>query len=318
MLHIRDDEYRAEPGIWRGVTNEAYRSLPERPWGTSDVVTAARRSPAHIDLEPVEETDAMRRGTMIHTAVLEPDEFSARYCALDPADYPDAIHDLAGLRAWVEAQGLATKARSFDSLASALAEEGHEPPLWSTICQREAGDRAIIAAADYEAMLRCAESVTSHPLWADLTAGETYAELSVLAEVEGQLVRARPDLVVIDGGRATVIDLKTTRDASPLGWRQAVERYGSHYQLTLQRLALEAHGILVDRVVWVAVETSEPYACAVHALDTYSSERAEGDVRHIIRELGRARDPLAWRGYPDHIHELHMRPWSFMETRHAD
>jgi hypothetical protein len=314
-LRIRTDDYRAEPGVWAGVENAAYRSLPERPWGTSDIVTTCRRSAAHIGLDVVEETEAMRRGTMIHCAVLEPDEFQHRYVTLDPAEYPDAIHDLAGLRAWVAAQDIDIKARSLETLTSALADAGHEPPLWSTICARVADGREVIPAADYETMLRAAESVRSHPLWDELTDGDVHAELSVLAEVEGELVRARPDLVVVRDGRATIIDLKTTRDASPLGWRQSVERYGSHYQLTLQRLAVEAHGLEVDRVVWVAVETSDPHATGVYTLDPYSSQRAEADVRHAICELSRARDPLAWCGYPDTVQELHLRPWSFMEHR---
>ena len=313
---IRSDEYRAEPGIWTGVSNAEYRSLPERPWGTSDIVTCARRSPAHIDAEPVAETDAMRRGTMIHTAILEPDEFDDRYVSLDPADYPDAVHDLAGLRGWLKKAGHDLKARSFDELVSSCHGAGIHPPLWTTICEEVAEGREIIPAADYEAMVRAGESVRSHPLYAGLTEGECWTELSILAEVEGQLVRARPDLVVRqEGSRVILIDLKTTRDASPLGWRQSVERYGSHYQLTLQRLALEAHGLTVDAMVWVAVETAEPYACAVYALDDYSSGRAEADVRHVLRQLGETRDPFSWRGYPDRVNALHLRPWSFIEDR---
>lgn len=312
---IRSDEYRAEPGIWTGVSNHAYRSLPERPWGTSDIVTCARRSPAHVGLDVIEETDAMRRGTMIHMAILEPDEFEDHYVTLDPADYPDAVHDLAGLRAWLKSGGHDIKARSFDDLVAACHDAGLQPPLWSTICAEQAGDREMIPASDYETMVRAGESVRSHPLYADITEGECWSELSIIAEVEGQLVRARPDLVARKGDHVTLIDLKTTRDASPLGWRQSVERYGSHYQLTLQRLALEAHGLTVDRQLWVCVETAEPYACAMYALDDYSAGRAEADVRHVLRQLGETRDPFAWRGYPDRIHTLHMRPWSFIEDR---
>ena len=88
-----------EPGVYGGIGNEEYHKGPGL--SSSDLKLLAR-SPLHYKTAkaiPPKETDAMRLGTAVHCAVLEPDRFEKEYAAA-----PEAIdrRTKAGKAHWAE------------------------------------------------------------------------------------------------------------------------------------------------------------------------------------------------------------------------
>lgn len=86
-----------------GMPNDTYHDLPSV--SASFLKTLIQRSPAHAkwERENREETPAMKRGTLIHTALLEPHLLGELYCTL-PEDAPRKVSDetMEAVRWWRE------------------------------------------------------------------------------------------------------------------------------------------------------------------------------------------------------------------------
>lgn len=97
------------------------------------------------------------------------------------------------------------------------------------------------------------------------------AELSFFTvhEPTGLLIRTRPDWLLIEGGRVTIVDYKTTRDASLGGFTHSCYQFGYHiqaawYQHTIaQYFGLDAGEV---RFMFIAQEKEPPYLTGVYEL----------------------------------------------------
>ena len=65
-----------QPGLYTAMSLSAYHAAPGFSKSDLDLIA---RSPAHWKYGQREETPAMRLGAAVHTAVLEPDQWEARY-----------------------------------------------------------------------------------------------------------------------------------------------------------------------------------------------------------------------------------------------
>lgn len=153
------------------------------------------RSPLHLqaylrDPDMPEETPAMRFGTAVHTAVLEPVRFARQYAA-----FTGDKRTTAGKAAFAEL---------------------------------EARGAIVLKTDEYDAVCEIARAVRQHDLAGDLLA-DGAAEASVFwnDDATGVECRCRPDWLRQDG---IVIDLKTTTDASPEAFARSVVNYRYHVQ----------------------------------------------------------------------------------------
>jgi hypothetical protein len=91
--------------------------------------------------------------------------------------------------------------------------------------------------------------------------------------------KCRPDWLTDDG--SIVVDLKTTKDASPRGFKQSVANYRYHVQAAWYLHGLEqATGKRPDQFIFICVESTAPYAVAVYAADAEMIER--GTIRRCV------------------------------------
>lgn len=282
-----------------GLSNEAYHAHPSI---SSSAINTALRSPLHYHAQyvarAVERTESasMRLGTMVHTAVLEPDEWSARYIVAPDVDR----RTKAGKEAW----------------AQFLAEaKGYE-----VITNEEAAKAHAMAAV-----------VLEHPAAGPLLRGdfvEPEREASYFwrdAET-GLECRCRPDS--FDG--EIIVDLKTTKDASPSffwrddegrlherhgGFARSVANYGYHVQAAWYRRGVEAVTGRMPRHVIVAVETTAPYAVAVYELDALALEEGERLCQRAITTIAECQRVGRWPGYGDEIQRLGLPRWAVMEVQ---
>lgn len=146
------------------------------------------KSPAHFmayKLGDKKQTAAMKKGTMIHCAILEPEELEKRYCILEPSMLPNPDKDFRNT------ENKNFKAE-FEAKAALENKEIIDPVEW----------RNLIAHRD----LAYNNEVVS-PYLNNLIKRENYAEWD-FAGFHWRGVR--------DGvGKSYVLDLKTVADATP-------------------------------------------------------------------------------------------------------
>lgn len=270
--------------VVRGMSNEDYHALPAI---SSSAIIKALRSPLHYFAEYVAraaertESASMRLGTMVHTAVLEPETWEERYIVA-----PSGIdrRTKAGKEAWA----------AFEA---------------------EAAEREVITSEEAAKAHAMAAVVLEHPAAGPLLRGdfvEPERETSYFWRDPdtGLECRCRPDS--FDG--EVIVDLKTTTDASPSGFAKSVANYGYHVQAAWYRRGVAAVTGRMPRHVIVAVETSAPYAVAVYELDALALEEGDRLCQRAITTIAECQRSGRWPGYGDEIQRLGLPRWAVKEV----
>lgn len=219
-------------------------------------------------------TDAMRTGTILHTAVLEPDRFKFDYVAAPVCDR--------------------------------RTSEGKA--LWSSFLLT-AGDREVVTADEYERALAMRDAVYAHPAARKaLTANRWKIEASIFGELEGVPVRCRPDMLRTDH---IVVDVKTTKNASPDEFAKSVANYRYHVQSAF-------YGDLIERVtgqptrafIFIAVETVPPYLVAVYVASEPMTFKGRELYRRDLETYRKCAESGEWPGYSDVPLTLDLPRWA--------
>jgi exodeoxyribonuclease VIII len=268
-----------ETGIYAGISNDAYHGGPGVSKSGLDLVA---RSPLHYwsryldpNREEREPTPAMRLGTAIHTAVLEPGEFAKRHHVAPAVDRRTK-------------DGKATWEAAVDAAAAAGAE--------------------LISNDDALTCMRIAEQVRQHP-----TARKVFAtgqaEMSCYwtdAET-GLLCKCRPDWLSMP----LVVDLKSTDDASAVGFQRSAWTYRYWVQAAWYMDGVEqATGQRPDAFVFAAFEKAAPYACAFYFADDAMIEMGRAEYRKQLRVLADCIQSDTWPGYTTDVMPLGLPAWA--------
>ena len=229
------------------------------------------RSPAHyyaayLDPNRVERqpTAAMKLGTATHCAILEPTEFSKRYMLR-----PDHIN-----------------ARTNDGKAelAAIAASGIE----------------ILTPDDYTQIMRMAESFRRHPVTRELFDQPYKTEQTFYADIGGVRCKCRPDFIATEAS-LIMMDVKTTRDASPDGFGKQSWNLGYHIQEAFYRRVMP-----VDRFVFGAVESEYPHLVQYHESPDELIEYAENLIDEALANYASCLKHNVWPGYSAAIEPLQV------------
>lgn len=252
-------------------------SLPEREYHAHPAISKSlldrvARSPMHarayLDGDRGEETPAMAFGSAFHAALLEPARAGDRYALFDG--------------------DLRTKAGKAER--DAIIESGRSilrPNDASMITRMIAAVHRNNTAREYLSMTGIAESSVfwAHP-------------------ASGLELRCRPDYWIQSHG--IVLDIKTTRDASPAAFARFVAKYRYHVQA-----AHYLDGTQAERFVLIAIEKDSPHAVAVYELDEASLDLGRQAREQDIATLAVCMSTDDWPGYVDAVQTLTLPPWSF-------
>jgi len=240
------------------------------------------RSPLHYwarYLDPKREvpepTPAMRLGTAVHTLTLEADTWEQRYVVAPQVDR----RTKAGKEAWAEFEA-------------------------------EAGERELISAEDRAIVSRMAEAVWAHPAAAMLLHWQGKAETTHMwmDEPSGLQCKCRPDWLTNDG--CLIVDLKTTEDASPQGFRKSIANFRYHVQASWYLDGIkQATGHRPDQFIFVVVEKKPPYCCAVYAADQEMIEIGGQHARRDLMRLAECHKAGRWPGYSEEIEMIGLPAW---------
>lgn len=262
------------------ITNKEYHSRPEISKSDLDV---ASRSGKHFcfkketqadKTKQKEPTPAMRIGSAFHTQVLEPHLFEKEY-VFAPEDL--SMRTKEGKK-WKEEQ----------------------KELNKTILTKEEG---IIVAG-------MADSLVSSKVATNLFNNKGTAEQSFFwADSQTNLgCKCRPDFLFDDG--STIVDLKTTADASYKGFLKSISNFRYHVQAGWYMHGLEqATGTRPKRFIFVAVEKTAPYAVGVYEADVYMCvngfEQSMVDLKRISKWMKDEYFP----NYTEDIQQISLPPW---------
>ena len=231
-----------------------------------------------------ETTEAFRIGSAAHCAVLEPDQFWARY-----ALRPDGIDR-----------------RTKDGKA-AFAEFEAANVGKTVITQDEAGAVQEMTAA-----------VQHHPLASQLLAAGK-PELSWRVEpVGGMALQCRTDWFnsagcELSGGRPYVADIKTVESLDSDAFRnfeRACFNFGYHRQAGFYLpLITEILGSPVFDFFFIAVEKSEPYGVAVYRLSDEATARGHDETIADLIRLQNCIKSEQWPNLPNDLREIGLPKW---------
>jgi len=166
----------------------------------------------------------------------------------------------------------------------------------------EAAGIEAVTAPEMEQALAMAASVRSHQAAAALLR-DGKAEQSFWFDdvATGLRCKCRPDWYT----GSTIVDLKTTVDASPKGFAKSVAQWRYYVQQS-HYLA----GTFAERFVFIAVEKSYPYAVGVYELDADAVQFGDYERRNNLQTIADCRAISEWPGYGNTIQPLSLPKWA--------
>lgn len=261
-------------GIRHDLSFEDYLATPAV--SKSRLWTMHTRSPAHSRIDK-EESNAMKLGTAVHTAVLEPDEFEARFVR--------GPEDRRGNR-WKEAQEIAR-------------EDGRE----------------CLTEADYDAAVQIRDNiVVGNPLIRRLTGVGTVREVSAFWTDDESGLPCRLRMDAYAPGLAMGVDLKVTTDARPEKWFRRVLDFGYHVQETHYTEGWRRAGGDIDAFVFLVIEDKPPFAHAIYELTPPDIREGEAIRRAALTKWAECVRTGEWPGYPPGVQQLALPKWAFTLT----
>jgi len=229
--------------------------------------------PNRVDPEP---TPAMSIGSALHTHVLELDTWDERYVTM-----PEGIDRRTK-------QGKAE---------------------WEAFSAASSG-RTVLSKTDAELVMRMARAIYAHPAAAFLLQRPGQAEQTYLwtDEATGLECKCRPDWMTTDG--QLIVDLKTTEDASPAGFRKSVANFRYHVQAAWYLDGLErATGKRPEQFIFICVEKKPPHAVAVYAASAEMVATGAITAEADLARLALCKEAGDWPGYSNQIEVIDLPPW---------
>jgi len=239
---------------------------------------AARKSGKHLqDMlygPPRESTAAFDLGTVLHASALpgeNPDEIAVRM--------PDGM-----------------KKTTKDGIAFKKEHQG----------------KIILSPADAYLIDQMMLSLREHPFSASLVNGDLKgkAEQSFFCtdRETGLAIKSRPDYILDD--HSLILDLKTTRDASPRGFQRSVAEFryfvqASHYLDVVEG----ATGRRPEAFLFVAVEKTRPFSTAVYMADQAMIDLGKQHAREDLNNIAKWMSEDHYPGYSEQVEEISLPKW---------
>lgn len=184
-----------------------------------------------------------------------------------------------------------------------------------------AAGKQVVLRKEWDEATAIADAVHANPTAAGLLAGADH-EVSMFWEDDefGIWCRGRMDALALEWEMPTIVDLKSTKDASKEAFAKSVADYGYHRQDVHYRQGLAAclgcHWQEID-FVFVVVETEPPYLTATYRISDGTGgqygDRLPDDTALALEQLRAARERFRdcskagiWPGYSQEIETLQL------------
>jgi len=260
-----------DPGIYHGMSFADYRAIDAM---NASGVKSFLRSPAQFHWElahPRPQTAAMALGTACHLKVFQPIEFAQQYIAMPKINRSTKVGKAAHAAFEAAAEGKALITMGEHAKCEAVRAAALANPV----------AKALLESGDPEVVL----------IWED---PET-----------GVLCKARLDWLAL-----AIVDLKTTKDASPEGFGREIAKYDYHVQSAMYRDGLHVLTGEAKPFKFLAVETAPPYSSCVHTIGTHSLEAGRSAYKRALFAYRTCYIENNWPGYPPETKATEMPKWA--------
>lgn len=271
------------------IENEKYHADTSRI-GKSGL-DLINRSPAHywaqyLDPNRVrkEPTPTQITGTIIHTAILEFDEFLKRYFLLDDAKI---VREIGG------GNPRATK----------------KYKEWKSEQLQENEGRQQISKDDYEIAMRSRDAVLAHGAASELiTDGIAEDRIDFTEPETGVKCKIKPDWRRND---EIIVDVKSTLDASPYGFAKSIANYRYDVQAALYSDGLEyGLGANCEGFIFVAVEKEPPFAVGCYYIQPEMIQLAREKYLRNLETYKKCLETGIWPAYGQGIQLIELPGWA--------
>jgi len=270
-------------GVYPGLSLAEYLAIDAANHST---LRRFARSAAHAREEmvhPPEPTAALAFGQAVHAAVLEPHAFSTDYAIGPEGDRRTKAGKDAWTRFELDHPGALVLGHDEGETIQAIVRAIGEHELARDLCRTARGLSELTVLWDHalvglEAPVRC---------------------------------KGRIDRLVDWHGTPTVVDLKTTTDASPKAFARACANFGYHSQAAFYLDGLRSLSDLDRRYVLCAVEKERPHGVACYELDAKSLQQGRVEYERWLWLYAEARRTNVWPGYDAALQSLSIPRWAF-------
>ena len=260
-------------------------------------------TPAHLLAylrQPPEESEALKVGRAIHVAVLEPDDFEARYLVA----------------------GVCSAIKKGDKLPctnnGTVRSDGqwycgtHARGLWP-----DNDAPTVLPSKQYQTCVRIRENMLARKATSGLIRAATMFEVSVVwvDEVTGVTCKARFDLLA--PAFSCMADVKSTGDASKSAFEKSIDTYGYAKQGNLYLRGARTLGIAVEHYVMIAAEKEEPCAVADYRLLESALFAVDEDVTSLLKRYGECMASGEFPAYPDVIEDISLPAYRLKQIADA-
>lgn len=275
-----------EVTIIAGMESDKYHSLPSI--GSSGLALV-ERSPAHYwaqyldpNLEPREQTPAMKLGAAWHCAVFEPGEFDDRYTVIP--------------------EGLDRRTKEGKELWASILATGKEP----------------LSDADMKRVRRMGEAARSHPALRvifEQDGGMAESSIFWTDPDTGVALKIRPDYAVAPCKlfpNGLILDGKSCQDAGSEGfaknaWNSGMDLQAALYIDGFQRAYQTGEP---PQFLWMAQEKEPPFATAIYGAGADLLEYGRKRYRSLLPIVAECQQSGQWPGYPSQVVTLALPAWA--------
>jgi hypothetical protein len=229
----------------------------------------------------------MTLGSLCHAGVLEPLAIVQRYTFMPDYSKDEENVTGSGERSFSKAtKYVKTKEEAFRSV-----NRGKD----------------IIEESDYHRMVGIATTLSSCPIMRGLlSAGRSEVSIVWDDATTGLRCKARCDWLDIGNDRCSLLDLKTTADASEFG--RSIVRYGYHRQMAFYSRGVEIVTGHRPTAFIAAVETSAPFGHMVAPMDADALELGSREMDELLARVAESIATDTWPSY-EHPESWKLPEW---------
>jgi len=269
------------PGIYLDMDDKTYRALPFLNWSRLKHVLTAPAKAKHVsDMGQTVVTEAMRHGTRVHTACLQPELWTETYKVSPEIRKRELRYQKTVEGWWIRGEDILKGPYKTKGEAVSRAPvytfdgdmvDGHakQADAKQAIAERFKGFQ-LMTAEQHKKAMNVAEAVYSHPAASDLLFSDINTELTMvwvetMADGHEILCKGRAD--GYSRAENLMIDLKTCPSSDLREFRFKVIKWQYHAQLAFYARGLELAARqsnesgpwTVDRLGIIAVEHEPPH-----------------------------------------------------------
>lgn len=252
------------------MPDREYHAIKDRCSASS--LKPLRKSPAHMQasINNSEESESMALGSLFHCMTLEPEELSTRYVKTEKFDRRTTAGKIAAEKFAAENKG-----------------------------------KIIVDPDDWEKADIMSDSARRHNKAGKLLDAAAFVEGVVLFDIDGIPCKAKLDCFA----HGFVIDLKSTKDASPESFQRDFVKYGYHIQGAFYRRAAKALGMDCRGFAIIATENSAPFCSAVYELSENALRLGDQIINRLLPVWQECQKTNEYPGYPEVITTLDLPAW---------